>query len=267
MSDKAYTVIGTNVVIDCGTVEEAIAYERELWANQPYAPATPAPLDGIAAQLARVETELEDCREANKIMREARATPAPLDAERYYSEAEANAILSAARATPAPLPCNHDWQPWLANTSQCSCCGARRDDLATPAPLDIPTIVGLLNSDHGFRIQTITSGEQDCRCWFHVAARKAIEPLPATPAPLDVQTTTTDDDAWLTGKTQTRQVPEWASEGYHHTERPERDATPAPLDVSRLARALRPMCDCIRSDSDAEAWARDIAAAYQADEP
>ena len=46
MSDKAYTVIGTNVVIDCGTVEEAIAYERELWANQPYAPATPAPLDG-----------------------------------------------------------------------------------------------------------------------------------------------------------------------------------------------------------------------------
>jgi hypothetical protein len=45
MSDKAYTVIGTNVVIDCGTVEEAIAYERELWANQPYAPATPAPLD------------------------------------------------------------------------------------------------------------------------------------------------------------------------------------------------------------------------------
>lgn len=39
MSDKAYTVIGTNVVIDCGTVEEAIAYERELWANQPYAPA------------------------------------------------------------------------------------------------------------------------------------------------------------------------------------------------------------------------------------
>jgi hypothetical protein len=42
VSDKAYTVIGTNVVIDCGTVEEAIAYERELWANQP---ATPAPLD------------------------------------------------------------------------------------------------------------------------------------------------------------------------------------------------------------------------------
>ena len=53
----------------------------------------------------------------------------------------------------------------------------------------------------------------------------------ATPAPLDQQTTTTDDDAWLTGKTQTRQVPDWASEGYHHTERPERDATPAPLDV------------------------------------
>ena len=45
------------------------------------------------------------------------------------------------------------------------------------------------------------------------------------------------------------------------------NATPAPLDVSRLARVMREMCDCIRSDSDAEAWARDIAAAYQADEP
>jgi hypothetical protein len=101
MSDKAYTVIGTNVVIDCGTVEEAIAYERELWANQPYAP--------------------------------------------------------------------------------------------------------------------------------------------ATPAPLDQQTTTTDDDAWLTGKTQTRQVPEWASEGYHHTERPERDATPAPLDEVECGASDIPM--------------------------
>jgi len=101
MSDKAYTVIGTNVVIDCGTVEEAIAYERELWANQPYAPATPDPL----AQ----------------------------------------------------------------------------------------------------------------------------------------QTTTTDDDAWLTGKTQTRQVPEWASEGYHHTERPERDATPAPLDEVECGASDTPM--------------------------
>jgi len=36
---KAYTVIGTNVVIDCGTVEEAIAYMDRLHA-------TPAPLDG-----------------------------------------------------------------------------------------------------------------------------------------------------------------------------------------------------------------------------
>jgi hypothetical protein len=56
-------------------------------------------------------------------------------------------------------------------------------------------------------------------------------PDDATPAPLTQQTTTTDDDAWLTGKTQTRQQPEWASEGYHYTERPERAATPAPLDV------------------------------------
>ena len=39
----------------------------------------PDALLGIAAQLARVETELEDCREANKIMREARATPDALD--------------------------------------------------------------------------------------------------------------------------------------------------------------------------------------------
>ena len=47
-------------------------------------------------------------------------------------------VLVRLLATPAPLACNHDWQPWLANTSQCSCCGARRDDLAaTPAPLDV----------------------------------------------------------------------------------------------------------------------------------
>jgi len=58
MSDKAYTVIGTNVIIDCGTAEEAIAYERELWANQPYAPATPAPLDvGLRAAALRVIEE------------------------------------------------------------------------------------------------------------------------------------------------------------------------------------------------------------------
>ena len=67
MSDKAYTVIGTNVVIDCGTVEEAIAYERELWANQPYAPATPAPLDVDAPD------------NANAATTSANATPAPLD--------------------------------------------------------------------------------------------------------------------------------------------------------------------------------------------
>jgi hypothetical protein len=28
-------------------------------------------------------------------------------------------------------PCNHEWEPWFANTSKCSCCGARRDDLTT----------------------------------------------------------------------------------------------------------------------------------------
>ena len=66
--------------------------------------------------------------------------------------------------------------------------------------------------------------------------------LAATPAPLDV------DDGW------------------QERGNPGDDATPAPLDVSRLARVMRDMCDCIRSDSDAEAWARDIAAAYQADE-
>ena len=43
MSDKAITVIGTNVVIDCGTVEEALAYERELWVNQPASALTVAP--------------------------------------------------------------------------------------------------------------------------------------------------------------------------------------------------------------------------------
>ena len=41
-------------------------------------------------------------------------------------------------------------------------------------------------------------------------------------------------------------------------------ATPAPLDVKRLARVMREMCDCIRSDDDAAVWARDIAEEYAA---
>ena len=81
--------------------------------------ATPAPLDGIAAQLARVETELEDCREANKIMREARATPDALDDQPLFDRirelnAEVALLKKEARedraelrvalaATPAPL--------------------------------------------------------------------------------------------------------------------------------------------------------------------
>lgn len=32
----------------------------------------------------------------------------------------------------------------------------------------------LLSSDHGFRIQTIVSGEQDCRCPMHGALRVAL---------------------------------------------------------------------------------------------
>ena len=39
-------------------------------------------------------------------------------------------------------------------------------------------------------------------------------------------------------------------------------ATPAPLDEGRLARVMRGMCDCIRSDEDAAVWARDIATGY-----
>jgi hypothetical protein len=89
-------------------------------------------------------------------------------------------------ATPAPL--DVDCGDPFHKTAECPTCGLpdtgydrgyRDGRAATPAPLDVPTIVGLLNSDHGFRIQTITSGEQDCRCWFHVAARKAIEPIAA----------------------------------------------------------------------------------------
>ena len=70
MSEWAYTVIGTNVIIDCGTAEEAVAYERELWANQPYAPATPAPLAVDAPD------------NANAATTSANVTPVPLDVDR-----------------------------------------------------------------------------------------------------------------------------------------------------------------------------------------
>jgi len=97
---------------------------------------------------------------------------------------EADAAGVALAATPAPLTCNHDWQPWFANTSQCSCCGARRDDLATPAPLDVlvaaRAVVEHAETDDDFDGAYIE--------WLvpeaDIAALRSA--LAATPAPLDV---------------------------------------------------------------------------------
>jgi len=181
MSDKAYTVIGTNVIIDCGTAEEAIAYERELWANQPYAPATPAPLGPLVA---------DGC--------------------------------------PA---CHHpDHDPG-------SCEWCPRCELHT----------------------------DDAFAWV-----QRIDPdLIATPAPLDGRRTAA---AAAFAEALHRDVP-WFVGGSQDAENAMLDAieaearatlaaTPAPLDEGRLARVMRGMCDCIRSDEDAAVWARDIATGY-----
>jgi hypothetical protein len=47
-------------------------------------------------------------------------------------------------------------------------------------------------------------------CVLDIIDRAALDASPA-PRPAAQQTTTADDDAWLTGKTQTRQTPAWDS--------------------------------------------------------
>ena len=49
---RAITVIGTNVVIDCETVEEAVAYMDRL-------AATPAPLDVLVAALEAIYAKVQ----------------------------------------------------------------------------------------------------------------------------------------------------------------------------------------------------------------
>ena len=75
MSDwKAYTVIGTNVVIDCGTVEEAIAYMDRL-------AATPAPLMSKGEADARIDL-MKMTKQRDDLLEALAVTPAPLDVER-----------------------------------------------------------------------------------------------------------------------------------------------------------------------------------------
>ena len=108
------------------------------------AAATPAPLtltrglfddlgEVLAAAVYETDNERYICR-----MCDSDVTTAPHSDDCEVKHLREWTFAANKAATPAPLPCNHDWQPWLANTSQCSCCGARRDDLAaTPAPLDV----------------------------------------------------------------------------------------------------------------------------------
>jgi len=124
---KAYTVIGTNVVIDCGTAEEAVAYERELWANQPYAPTTPAPLDVLVAARAVVDaweetvtaTVISRTNWAIERLRYAlAATPAPLDVDRAAPFGDRISADLAQEASPLYDPeymCPNCVTPWKCN--------------------------------------------------------------------------------------------------------------------------------------------------------
>ena len=181
------------------------------------AAATPAPLtltrglfddlgEVLAAAVYETDNERYICR-----MCDSDVTTAPHSDDCEVKHLREWTFAANKAATPAPLPCNHDWQPWLANTSQCSCCGARRDDLAaTPAPLD---------ADCGDECPT--SGLPDTG--YDRGYRDA---LPATPAPLDV------DDGHHTPDTL---CPICLYVQEHLSAAGVTFATPAPLDVLREA--------------------------------
>jgi len=183
VSEWAYTVIGTNVVIDCGTAEEAVAYERELWANQPYAPTTPAPLDGRRTAAAATFAEAlhrdvpwfvggsQDAENAmlDAIEAEARATLAPLDVL-VAEEAVYAALLYINQRTPRPRAARA-----LMDALRQDGYEVRRVTLAaTPAPLD-----ALCGAVLTCALPILHDGD-------HERADGIRWTWPATPAPLDV---------------------------------------------------------------------------------
>ena len=222
MSDwKAYTVIGTNVVIDCGTVEEAIAYERELWANQPYAPATPAPLD---VALPPGDPTLMSGYKPAKRTAATSVTPAPLDGRR-----------TAAAATFAEAL--HRDVPWFVGGSQdaenAMIDAIEAEARATPAPLDV--LVAARDVDLSWFVADLGDGTVKMRYASDLprvlnALREALAAnKDAAPAPLDVDC---GDPFHKTAECPTCGLPDTGFDrGY-------RDAlaTPAPLDVA--------LCDC-----------------------
>ena len=114
MSEWAYTVIGTNVVIDCETVEEAVAYMDRL-------AATPAPLMSKGEADARIDL-MKMTKQRDDLLEALAATPAPLD------------VLVAARAVVDA------WEETVTATviSRTNWAIERlRYALATPAPLDV----------------------------------------------------------------------------------------------------------------------------------
>jgi len=133
VSEWAYTVIGTNVVIDCETVEEAVAYMDRL-------AATPAPLMSKGEADARIDL-MKMTKQRDDLLEALAATPAPLDvlvAARAVVDAWEETVTAtvisrtnwaierlryALAATPAPLD-DDGWQER----------GNPGDD-ATPAPL------------------------------------------------------------------------------------------------------------------------------------
>ena len=128
---RAITVIGTNVVIDCETVEEAVAYMDRL-------AATPAPLDVLVAARAVVDaweetvtaTVISRTNWAIERLRYALATPAPLDGPYTVAKIEYAA--------------DDFWDVLDANGEKIALCGeadarmiAAALNAATPAPLDV----------------------------------------------------------------------------------------------------------------------------------
>jgi len=158
---RAITVIGTNVVIDCETVEEAVAYMDRL-------AATPAPLDVlVAAKAVLPENATGRAVPYDALRRALAATPAPLDdTQKWWAEWFATHTPEQHRELIEGLE-------------------AGRKELATPAPLDgrrtaaAATFAEALHRD----VPWFVGGSQDAEN----AMLDAIEAeARATLAPLDV---------------------------------------------------------------------------------
>ena len=221
---RAITVIGTNVVIDCETVEEAVAYMDRL-------AATPAPLDERPPALPPANPSLMSSLDDEVVL----WNPEPLEhfpmssphdtSDRRCSCGE---LLTCPAATPAPLP-PLTCAPDCPRSHEAD--GSHYDvRLPTPAPLDAEQEAALMP------LPSTLSERDAAQVRLNVAALLRA----ATPAPLLAKVESSDQatPAPPFSPIVITVCPHSVDTRFTHCLLCERAATPAPLDADRLARAL-----------------------------